>query len=154
MFCGFLPAKAGLRRRALERLAGYGCALVFYEAPHRVAATVAALAAALGNDRALVIARELTKRFESIDRVRLGDASRWLAADPDRVRGEFVLIVDAAASAGQASAAETEALDSTLAALLSELPLAQAVRLAVSITGAPRNTVYRRALALRADSDR
>jgi 16S rRNA (cytidine1402-2'-O)-methyltransferase len=155
MFCGFLPAKAGLRRRALERLAGYACALVFYEAPHRVAATVAALAAALGGDRTLVIARELTKRFESIHRVRLSEAAQWLAADPDRLRGEFVLIVDApgAASAGQASVAEAVTLDSTLAALLSELPLAQAVRLAVSITGAPRNTLYRRALALRSDSD-
>jgi len=156
MFCGFLPTKAGLRRRALERLAGYECALVFYEAPHRVAATVTALAAALGDDRTLVIARELTKRFESIHRVRLGDAPQWLAADPDRLRGEFVLIVDAPAvtSAGRASAAETVTVDSTLAALLSELPLAQAVRLAVSITGAPRNTLYRRALALRPDSDR
>ena len=156
MFCGFLPTKAGLRRRALDRLAGYACALVFYEAPHRVAATVAALATALGEDRTLVIARELTKRFESIHRVRLGDAPQWLAADPDRLRGEFVLIVDAqgAASANQASAAEIGVLDSILAALLSELPLAQAVRLAVSITGAPRNTLYRRALALRPDSDR
>ena len=156
MFCGFLPAKAGLRRRALERLASYGCALVFYEAPHRVEATVAALATALGGDRTLVIARELTKRFESIHRVRLSEATQWLAANPDRLRGEFVLIVDAkgTASADQASATETGALDSTLAALLSELPLAQAVRLAVSITGAPRNTLYRRALALRAGRDR
>lgn len=156
MFCGFLPTKAGPRRRALERLAGCRCALVFYEAPHRVAATVAALAAALGRDRTLVIARELTKRFESIHRVRLSEAPEWLAADPDRVRGEFVLIVDApdVDTATQAGEAGAEARDSTLTALLSELPLAQAVRLAAAITGAPRNALYRRALALRPDSTR
>jgi 16S rRNA (cytidine1402-2'-O)-methyltransferase len=156
MYCGFLPTKAGPRRRALERLAGCRCALVFYEAPHRVAATVAALAEALGAGRMLVIARELTKRFESIHRVRLGEASEWLAADPDRVRGEFVLIVDAPESEpdAQANVAEAGVHDATLATLLSELPLAQAVRLAAALTGAPRNTLYRRALALRAGRGR
>ena len=154
MFCGFLPAKAGPRRHMLERLAGYGCALVLYEAPHRVVATVAALAEVLGGDRMLVVARELTKRFESIHRVRLGEASEWLAADSDRVRGEFVLVVDAPAVERATQPSEADAHDSTLVALLSELPLAQAVRLAVAITGAPRNILYRRALALRAGSTR
>jgi 16S rRNA (cytidine1402-2'-O)-methyltransferase len=150
LFCGFLPAAATARRHELERLAACDCALVFYEAPHRVAATVAALAAALGEQRPLVIARELTKRFESIHRGRLGDAAAWLAADPDRLRGEFVLVVGApipqrAEARGEAGHAH----DAILAALLAELPLAQAVRLAVSITGAPKNGLYRRALALR-----
>jgi 16S rRNA (cytidine1402-2'-O)-methyltransferase len=150
LFCGFLPAAATARRHELERLAGCDCALVFYEAPHRVAATVAALAAALGEQRPLVIARELTKRFESVHRGRLGDAAAWLAADPDRLRGEFVLVVGApiphhAEAKGEAG----QAHDAILAALLAELPLAQAVRLAVSITGAPKNGLYRRALALR-----
>jgi len=150
LFCGFLPASAPARRHELERLAGCDCALVFYEAPHRVAATIAALAGALGEQRPLVIARELTKRFESVHRGRLGDAGAWLAADPDRLRGEFVLIVGAPIPQHVEARGETDnAHDAILAALLAELPLAQAVRLAVSITGAPKNGLYRRALALR-----
>lgn len=150
LFCGFLPAAAAARRHELERLAGCDCALVFYEAPHRVAASVAALAAVLGDERPLVIARELTKRFESIHRCRLGDAAAWLAGDPDRLRGEFVLIVGAPIAQDAPRGGEAaHAHDALLAALLAELPLAQAVRLAVAITGAPKNTLYRRALALR-----
>ena len=155
LFCGFLPATATARRRELERLAACDCALVFYEAPHRVAATVAALAVALGEERLVVIARELTKRFESVYRGRLGDATAWLAADPDRLRGEFVLIVGAPGREGaQASGEAGHAHDAVLGALLGELPLAQAVRLAVSITGAPKNELYRRALALRGAAGR
>jgi len=150
LFCGFLPASASARRRELERLSACDCALVFYEAPHRVVAAVAALAETLGSQRSLVIARELTKRFESIDRLSLGDAAAWLAADPDRRRGEFVLIVGPPDPQQTAAGGENgDAHDEILAALLAELPLAQAVRLAVSITGAPKNRLYRRALALR-----
>jgi 16S rRNA (cytidine1402-2'-O)-methyltransferase len=150
LFCGFLPATAAARRRELERLAGFDGALVLYEAPHRVAATAAALAAALGGERALVIARELTKRFESIHRCRLAEAVDWLAADPDRRRGEFVLIVGVPVAKGPQGAEQTSlAHDALLGALLAELPLARAVRVAVSATGAPRKELYRRALALR-----
>jgi 16S rRNA (cytidine1402-2'-O)-methyltransferase len=149
LFCGFLPAKAGLRQRALARLASHSCALVFYEAPHRVVATVASMASELGANRRMVIARELTKRFESIHRCRLGEAAAWLEGDPDRVRGEFVLIVDAPPAAKGGIDTPATDHDATLAPLLAELPLAQAVRLAVAITGAPRNALYRRALALK-----
>jgi 16S rRNA (cytidine1402-2'-O)-methyltransferase len=149
LFCGFLPAKAVARRRVLTRLSAYPFALVFYEAPHRIAATIAALAETLGPGRRLVIARELTKRFESIHRCQLGEAVAWLAADSDRVRGEFVLIVDAPPPPA-AESSDDSANNAVLAALLAELPLAKAVRLAVAVTGAPRNVLYRRALALRA----
>ena len=148
LFCGFLPAKAAARRRVLAGLCAYPFALVFYEAPHRIVATVAALAETLGPNRRLVIARELTKRFESIHRCGLGEAAAWLTADPDRVRGEFVLIVDAP-PASAARSSEDNANDAVLEALLAELPLAKAVRVAVAVTGAPRNVLYRRALALR-----
>ena len=147
LFCGFLPTKDVARRRVLARLSSYPFALVFYEAPHRIVATAGALADVLGADRALVIARELTKRFESIHRCRLGDAVAWLAADADRMRGEFVLIVGPPAES--TTSGESEANDAVLKALLAELPLAQAVRLAGAVTGAPRNALYRRALALR-----
>jgi 16S rRNA (cytidine1402-2'-O)-methyltransferase len=144
LFYGFLPATAGARRSTLTRLAALPYALVFYEAPHRVRATVSALAEALDIGREIVIARELTKRFETIHRCQLGDAAAWIDADPDRQRGEFVLIV----GAPETVAAATDDYDGTLTHLLAELPLAQAVRLAAALTGAPRNRLYERALAL------
>ena len=147
LFGGFLPAGAGARRAELERLSGCDCALVFYEAPHRIAVTLDALADAFGAERELVIARELTKRFESIHRCRLADAPAWLAADSDRRRGEFVLIVAAPVTADARDEADA-AHDHTLTVLLAELPLAQAVRIAAALTGAPRKRLYARALAL------
>jgi 16S rRNA (cytidine1402-2'-O)-methyltransferase len=150
LFCGFLPAAATARRAALTRLSDYPGALVFYEAPHRIAATLDALVAVLGPERGLVVARELTKRFETIHRCRLGEAPAWLAADSDRVRGEFVLIVDAPGATIQAGD-DADAHDRMLSTLLAELPVAQAVRLAVKLTGAPRNRLYERALKLSKD---
>jgi 16S rRNA (cytidine1402-2'-O)-methyltransferase len=146
MFCGFLPATASARNAALDTLADIPCALVFYEAPHRVRATLAAMAERLGGDRELVIARELTKHFETIARMPLAAATGWITADDDRTRGEFVLIVDAPLPA-QHTADEHDAL---LSLLLAELPLARAVKLAVAITGASRNALYARALTLQA----
>ena len=146
-FCGFLPAAATARRAALTRLSDYSGALVFYEAPHRIAAALDALVAVLGPERELVVAREITKRFETIHRCRLGEAPAWLAADSDRARGEFVLIVDAPAAATLVED-NADAHDRMLSALLAELPVAQAVRLAVKLTGAPRNRLYERALRL------
>ena len=150
MFCGFLPSSSASRKKELERLRECACALVFYEAPHRIEATVDALTATLGADRTLVVAREITKRFESIHRCRLADAPAWLAADSDRRRGEFVLIVDGPAAQ---IAPDEDANDRMLDALLAELPLAQAVRIAVALTGLPRKRVYQRALALKDRAD-
>jgi 16S rRNA (cytidine1402-2'-O)-methyltransferase len=150
LFCGFLPAAATARRAALTRLSDYPGALVFYEAPHRIAATLDALVAVLGPERGLVVARELTKRFETIHRCRLGEAPAWLAADTDRARGEFVLIVDAPGATIQAGD-DADSHDRMLSTLLAELPVAQAVRLAVKLTGAPRNRLYERALKLSKD---
>jgi 16S rRNA (cytidine1402-2'-O)-methyltransferase len=147
LFCGFLPAAASARRAALTRFSDCPGALVFYEAPHRIAATLDALVAVLGPERGLVVAREMTKRFETIHRCRLGEAPAWLAADPDRARGEFVLIVDVPGATMQTED-NADAHDRMLGALLAELPVAQAVRLAVKLTGAPRNRLYERALRL------
>jgi 16S rRNA (cytidine1402-2'-O)-methyltransferase len=147
LFCGFLPPAAAARRTALAQLKGLPFALVFYEAPHRIAATLDALAAALGAQRRVVVARELTKHFESIYRGSLDAAGAWLAVDPNRTRGEFVVVVDAPAAPLPADGA-AEAVERTLVALLAELPLAQAVRLAAKLTGAPRKRLYARALAL------
>ncbi len=146
LFLGFLPASATARRAALERVNALPYALVLYEAPHRIAATVAALAASLDPQREIFIARELTKRFETLHRSSLADASAWLAADADRTRGEFVLIV--APPGDTATKDDAGGHDALLKPLLAELPLAQAVRIAVAQSGAPRNRLYQRALAL------
>ncbi len=150
LFVGFLPATAAARRTALERLAAVPFALVFYEAPHRIQATLAALATTLGTGREVVIARELTKRFESIHRCLLGDACGWVEDDANRQRGEFVVIVDAPASAPLSDL--TAAHDAILLTLLAELPLAQAVRIAAAQTGAPRKRLYARALHLKGNT--
>jgi 16S rRNA (cytidine1402-2'-O)-methyltransferase len=143
VFLGFLPSKAAARRKALAALRGLPYTLVFYEAPHRVIESVGDLAAELGADRALVVARELTKMFEEIHRCRLGDASSWLRENPDRQRGEFVLLVEGAPASEPGAGWEP-----VLAALLEEMPLARAVKLACRITGAKKNALYERALAL------
>ncbi len=144
LFHGFLPAKAGQRRRAIEELRAQPCALVFYEAPHRVLETVADLAAVLG-ERTLVIARELTKLFESIHSGPLGEALDWLQADPNRQRGEFVLLVSGAPA--EADSGEGERVLKLL--LADGLPVKQAAKLAAEITGAAKNALYDRALALK-----
>jgi 16S rRNA (cytidine1402-2'-O)-methyltransferase len=147
LFYGFLPAKPAGRRAALAALRGFSHALVFYEAPHRVTECVADLAAVLDGEREIVIARELTKLFETIHRCRLDEAGAWLAGDPNRQRGEFVLIVSGAPEEKQDSLpAEAERV---LRLLLAELPLKQAAALAAAITGARKNELYDRALALR-----
>ncbi|MBI5937929.1 MAG: 16S rRNA (cytidine(1402)-2'-O)-methyltransferase [Betaproteobacteria bacterium] len=144
LFHGFLPNKATARRKALEGLRALPYALVFYEAPHRVRECVADLAAVLGVAREIAIARELTKLFEQVHVCPLGEAEAWLAADENRCRGEFVLIVQGAPE----PAADDLALRATLQALLAELPLKQAVALAVKLTGGKKNTVYELALEL------
>jgi len=145
LFAGFLPAKPGPRRKALEALGPLPYTLVLYEAPHRVVECVEDMATTLGAERTVVIARELTKLFEQLHRCRLGDAAAWLGADADRRRGEFVLIVEGVAAPSKNAKPDW---DGVLAALLSELPLAQAVKLACRLTGAKKNTVYARALEL------
>jgi len=124
---------------------------VFYEAPHRVVECVADLAATLGAKRGIVIARELTKLYESIHRCRLEEAGDWLLADANRQRGEFVLIVTGAVL--QEDADQVQESERVLRLLLAELPLKQAAALAAQITGARRNDLYSRALALRAAED-
>lgn len=145
LFVGFLPAKVGARRTAIAELAPVDAALLFYEAPHRVTETVADLVELLEPRRELVIARELTKMFEQIERMPLADAPAWLSADANRQRGEFVLVVSAP-PLRQGFDAETERV---LGALLAELPVKQAAKLAAEITGQPKKALYARALELK-----
>ncbi|MBL8405239.1 MAG: 16S rRNA (cytidine(1402)-2'-O)-methyltransferase [Dechloromonas sp.] len=144
LFYGFLPSKGGQRRQALEALRDTPCALVFYEAPHRVLETVADMATVFG-ERTLVIARELTKLFETVHSLSLGEALDWLKGDPNRQRGEFVLMLSGAPEGGDDGEGER-----VLKLLLADgLPTKQAAKLAAAITGAAKNALYERALALK-----
>lgn len=144
-FVGFLPAKVGARRTALEALKATHATLVFYEAPHRIEETVADLAAILEPEREIVIARELTKLFEQIERMPLPAGPGWLAADENHRRGEFVLLVSAPPPRSGIDA-ESERV---LSLLLAELPVKQAAKLAAVITGQPKNALYERALQIK-----
>jgi len=148
LFYGFLPARSAARREALAGLAPLPYSLVFYEAPHRVAACMDDLLAVLGANRRVLIARELTKLFEETHVCALSEAAAWLSANEHRSKGEFVLVVEGAPASAPAAAD----LDRTLGALLDELPLKQAVALAVKITGGARNDLYERALVLKREA--
>lgn len=148
VFAGFPPAKAAARRAWLDRLARLPAAVVLYEAPHRVASTVEDIVASFGDARSLVVAREITKAFETIARMPLGGARAWFAEDPNRVRGEFVLIVDAPENE-EAAPVLDESAERWLAALLTELPPARAARVVAAVTGIARDVVYARAIAIK-----
>jgi 16S rRNA (cytidine1402-2'-O)-methyltransferase len=145
-FIGFLPVRSGERAQRIDALAANPSTQVLFEAPHRIEALAVALAQACG-DRMLTVCRELTKQFETVHALSAADLPGWLAADPNRVRGEFVLVLHALAA--DATAGDGAAHDRALQILLAQLPLKQAVALAAELTGAPRNTLYERALAMK-----
>ncbi len=149
-FQGFLPTKSKQRADLLQSLRAQSAAQVFYEAPHRIVETVAALLLAFGGERRILIARELTKLHESLHQCTLAEAPAWLAADTQHQRGEFVLVVEGAAQTEQMPASEH---DRTLALLLEEVSASTAAKLAAALTGAPRKALYARALALKGEED-
>ena len=142
VFAGFLPSKSQERIHAVQALASEPRSVVLMEAPHRIEALATALSA-LGA-RQVTIARELTKQFEEIATVLASDLTAWLAEQPNRLRGEFVLVVH------PAKVAQHPGEDArVLKLLLAELPLKTAVKLAVEITGVGRNVLYEQALAMK-----
>ncbi len=147
-FVGFLPAKAKQRETALAALARESATLVFYEAPHRIVECVEALAGAFEPTRQVVFARELTKLFEEIHRCPLGEALAWVKADPNRERGEFVVLVEGATVESDAADAEAERV---LNILLAECTVKQAASLAAQITGRKKNALYDRALQIKGE---
>ena len=153
-FVGFLPGKGQDRRSALQAVAAAPGCQVLFEAPHRIASLLVGLADA-APQRRVTLCRELTKQFESITTQPAVDLPAWLAADDNRSRGEFVLVLHAlpvvlVAPGADGLSAEAQRL---LGPLLRELPLKQAVALAAELSGAPRNALYERALALRRAAD-
>ena len=146
LFHGFLPPKSGARKAQLQTLATLPCALVFYEAPHRIEETLADMAAVLDDTRRVTLARELTKKFETIVTLALREAPGWLAADPNNVRGEFVVIVHPPAAA--AAMVDTEAMR-VLDILSGALPPTLAAKLASQISGRSKAELYKMSLALK-----
>ncbi|MDP5009094.1 MAG: 16S rRNA (cytidine(1402)-2'-O)-methyltransferase [Glaciimonas sp.] len=144
-FVGFLPSKARQRETVLTGLAQMNATLVMYEAPHRITETVDALLQVLGPARQIVLARELTKLFETVHRCALAEAPAWLAADTMRQKGEFVILIEAAPMPEDDA---TEG-DRVLQILLAELSVKQAATLAAQITGQKKNALYERALVLK-----
>jgi 16S rRNA (cytidine1402-2'-O)-methyltransferase len=142
VFAGFLPAKPAARRKALESL-DLPWPVILYEAPHRVLETARDLLAQLGGEREVVIARELTKKFEEVARLPLAEAPAWLEAHAHRQQGEFVLVL----GPGPAREGDAAQAERVLDLLLESLPASEAARLAARITGAPRNALYKLALA-------
>jgi 16S rRNA (cytidine1402-2'-O)-methyltransferase len=145
VFAGFLSSKATERQLAVQQLAQESRAVVLLEAPHRIEALAQALAV-LG-PRRVTLGRELTKQFEQIETLPAQDLSAWLAEKPERLRGEFVLVLHDA-PVGETAGEGLRVLQ----LLLPELPLKTAVKLAAEISGESKNTLYDLALALKKPS--
>lgn len=138
-FEGFLPAKAAARRERLQKLAGESRTLLFYESSHRIADTLEDMVVAFGAERRAVLARELTKLFETVLDGSLEALRDRVQADADQRKGEFVLVVEGAGDDADAALAEGRRV---YALLSSHLPPSAAARLAAEITGAPRKALY------------
>ena len=138
-FEGFLPAKAAARRERLQKLAGESRTLLFYESSHRIADTLEDMVVAFGAERRAVLARELTKLFETVLDGSLEALRDRVQADADQRKGEFVLVVEGAGDDADAALAEGRRVYALLSA---HLPPSAAARLAAEITGAPRKALY------------
>lgn len=142
-FEGFLAAKPKARREQLDMLRNEPRTVVCFESAHRIVASLSDIVEVLGPEREVCVARELTKTFETVRTGPVGELLSWIAAAPERQKGEFVVMIAAAPPAPDAASNQAEAV---LRTLLDELPLKQAASLAARLTGAPRNELYRRAL--------
>lgn len=143
-FEGFLPAKSAARRQCLQALVDESRTLIFYESTHRIESSLADMAEVFGEQRYAVVARELTKRFETIHGDALSELITWMANDEDQRKGEFVVMVQGAA-AREDEGVSPEA-ERVLKILLDDLPVKQAAALAAKITGLKKNALYKHAL--------
>lgn len=139
-FEGFLPSKSLARQKVLEKLAAEERTMIFYEAPHRVADTLGAMAGVFGDEREAVIARELSKAFETIRLMPLAELAAWVRADSNQQRGEIVLLVRGAET-GKDSELDDESRR-VMQILLAELPPKRAAALAAEITGVNKKALY------------
>ncbi|MEO9773639.1 16S rRNA (cytidine(1402)-2'-O)-methyltransferase [Roseibium sp.] len=146
LFAGFLPPKNGPKTRRLEELGQVPATLIFFESPHRTAATLKLMREALGPDREAVVARELTKRFETFERGTLAELAERF--EDRQVKGEIVVLVGPPKARPEADAGD---LDALLRAALAAMPVSGAAKTVARATGLDRNAVYKRALELKAD---
>nr|WP_317200575.1 16S rRNA (cytidine(1402)-2'-O)-methyltransferase [uncultured Psychrobacter sp.] len=145
-FIGFLPAKTHGRQKQLEALSARTETLIFYEAPHRILASLTDMATVFGHDRAVTFCRELTKTFETVYKSTLGALIDFVKADDNQQRGEIVLVI-----AGNNTATDDDDMsihDTLLQRLLLDLSVKKAAALASDITGVKKNALYQRLLAL------
>jgi 16S rRNA (cytidine1402-2'-O)-methyltransferase len=145
IFEGFLPAKQAARRARLELLREEPRTVIFYEAPHRILESLEDLEAVFGPERPAVLARELTKTFETLQGLPLGELRSWVAADSNQQRGECVLVVGGW-QAPQGDDAIDQNARRVLRLLLAEMPVKRAAAVAAEITGIRKNLLYQLAL--------
>lgn len=149
VFEGFLPARSAPRRAALQAFSQEPRTAVFFESPRRVGGMLTDAREVLGGERAWVLARELTKLHEEWVRGGADELLAWVAAYPDRLRGEFVMLLEGAPTEASADRERLEVpLDGLLRELLNELPLKTAVAMAARLSGHKKNAIYTRALEL------
>ena len=144
-FQGFLASKQSQRLQQLEKLKDETQTLIFYEAPHRILDSVKDMAAVFGTDRPVGFAREITKTFETIKKMALGELVEFIAADHHQQKGEIVLVVG---GASEEKDIEQEKLDQLLQRLLQDLSVKAASQLAADLTGIKKKIAYQRALEL------
>lgn len=147
-FHGFLPAASKSRVSIFNRYLHCTHSLIFYEAPHRIMASLQDAERVFGAQQPILLARELTKQFETLYRASIAEVLSTLNLHPQQQRGEFVLIILPQAQAGDAVDSDWPAV---LSKLMAELPLKQAVKLCAEITGAKKNEVYSYALKMKND---
>lgn len=145
-FIGFLPNKASQREQVLRDYQQAEANLVFYEAPHRIAETLAALALVFGGARQVLLAREISKLFEELARLPLSQAQAWLDADKMRTKGEYVIVLEGLQAETNNEQAEATRI---LQILMKDLPLKQAAALTAEITGQKKNALYESGLRLK-----
>ena len=148
-FAGFPPARTAARRQFYEVFKQQPQSVIFYESSHRILDSLRDLCAVVGEQREVLLARELTKTFETLRRSPLGELVDWVAGDENQRKGEFVLIQAGADEQPDEHRVEVETV---LDVLMSELPLKQASALTARITGAKKNQVYKMALAKNGES--
>lgn len=151
LFAGFLPAKRSGRKSVLEGLQDESATLGFYESPHRILDTVQDLVDVFGDEREVVLGRELTKAFETFYSGEAKEVLGALQADPHGTRGEFVVMVRGADSQSGDDEAGAIEVDRLISALVGELPVKKVAKIVAGLTGKPKNELYQRALALKAD---
>ncbi|MBT3347752.1 MAG: 16S rRNA (cytidine(1402)-2'-O)-methyltransferase [Thiotrichales bacterium] len=139
-FEGFLPTKQQARERSLQELSRENRTMIFFESPRRILATLEAMSSVFGEERKVSVARELTKMHESVHTAQLVELIEWIQQDPNRQRGEFVVVVEGAPKQSEVDSSEAQRIVKLLA---EELPPRKAAAIAAEITGLKKNALYR-----------